>query len=102
MGRSAHQIERRIVGRWAIKEALCEFHLQDTPHCIVDARQGHIALFDGFRQGGDEGLVVIGNHHHIDPGIDGSDDITVVVARQLVDGLPVGDDKAVETQLTFE
>ena len=44
----------------------------------------------------------IGHHHHVDTGVDRGPDVTVVVARDLVDGLPVGNGKPIKAQLVLE
>ncbi len=85
-----------------VKEAQLGLDREDAGHGVIDAFLGDIPGLDGLGQGADELFVVVGDHDHVQPGIDAGDHVGIVVAGDLVDGLPIGDDKAVEIQLALQ
>ncbi len=90
------------VGRLVIEQARAQLHAQDAGDRIIDARHRDLPalhLGDGI---GDEGLPVIGYHHHVDAGVDRLRTAVVAAARHLGDPVPVGDDETVEAHLLLQ
>ena len=81
---------------------------QDAPDCVVDPRLGNLALVHQLLEQRDELDVAVllaravGDHDHVDAGVDRDLDGRLVVVRELVDGRPVGDDESLEPQLLLE
>ncbi|MBA7580658.1 hypothetical protein ES708_22552 [subsurface metagenome] len=79
-----------------------EFYGEDSPHGIVNSLQRNVPIIDRLGQAINKGIIVVGHHNHIQPGIDGGNNITAIVAGYLINALPVGDEKALEVQFAFE
>ncbi len=63
---------------------------------------GHGAVLSQFLQILDEFAIVIGDHHHVHAGVDGNADRGFIILGDLVDGVVVGDEKALEADLVLQ
>jgi hypothetical protein len=92
--------EARVRER-VLEEAHGELDPEDPADGVVDALQLDLPLLHLLGQVGDELRVVVGDHHHVDAGVDRLLDGVVVVlvrrVRDAVHGLPVRDHEALHT-----
>ena len=96
------------VGERMLREAHLCLDERMPPDGVVDPGLGNLAFLHQLLEQVDEINIVIllartvGDHHHVDPGVDRLFDGRLVVARKLIDGRPVGDDEARESKLPLE
>ena len=98
----ADPIQAHLVPFRLLEQAGAKLHAQDSGDGIVDAR-----LLDdtgaGVLQGvGEKGAPVLGDHHHVDAGVDGGSAGIVAATGQLPMAFPVTDDETVETHAALQ
>jgi hypothetical protein len=97
--------EARVRER-VLEEAHGELDPEDPADGVVDAVQPDLPRLHLLHHVGDELGVVVGDHHHVDAGVNGLlDGVVVVLVRRVGDpvhGLPVRDDEAPEVHLVLE
>ena len=96
------------IGDRARKKPELKFDAQDTGNRVINARRRNFAFGHKRLQIPDELDVVVdlvravGNHDHVQAGIDGLLDIVFEVGRNLVNRRPVGHEKAAEAEFIFQ
>ncbi len=91
-----------------IEEPHPRFDQQDPPDGIVNPGLRDLARADQLLEQVDEFHVVIllsraiGNHDHVEAGVDRGFDGRLVVVRELIDGCPVGYDEPVKPEILLE
>ena len=92
-----------LAGGWLVfPQACAQLDAKDAGDGVVDARLRDLArlhLRDGI---GDEGLPLVGDHHHVDAGVDGLRAAVVAAAGHLADAVPVRHDETVEAHLVLQ
>ena len=84
------------------EQAHAQLGANDPADGIIDARHRDVAVLDLAGGVRDEGLPVVGHHHHVDAGIDRLRATGIGASRQLADGIPVGNDEALEAHLVLQ
>ncbi len=61
--------QQAALGERMLEQAELELDAKDSPDRVVDPVRAHVAGLHRRQQIGDECLVVVGHHDHVDPGI---------------------------------
>ena len=87
-------VEKFPLGKGGLEKAELEFRGKNAEHSLVDPRFGYRSVLDELFQGCNEGFIVFGNHHHVDPGVDAEGDPVLRRSAQFVQSCPVRNGKA--------
>ena len=67
------------IGQWLLKKTQSEFLSEYTSHSPIDTLHTYCSGIDGGGKCGDEPAIVVGDHHHVNPRIDGGHHIGVIL-----------------------
>ncbi len=94
--------EKSAVRERALEQTELELDPEYPPYRVIDPFHRNVIRLHRLLQGGTKSPRAIRGHDHIETGSDRRHDLVIIVAVELVDRFPVGDEKSGESQLALE